>query len=222
MWYLKFKVQHRGCIYTPKTKELGLRDFTYPLGHVRKNKSVILSAVHVLEGTDESIRKYVGYLRKHKNILRIEGSGKVFFTKVKEELSPVEYLAVYNPELMFPAPVINDKDGFEIWQVASWDRKHLERIIKLSESQTITFFELMEFKKEVIREIYISNLLPKLAPKQLEALRLAFENGYYEVPKKTNLDKLARIMNVHKATYQEHLKRAEARIIPFIVGQKFT
>ncbi|MBI2045756.1 hypothetical protein HYT23_06870 [Candidatus Pacearchaeota archaeon] len=85
MWYLKFKVQHRGCIYTPKTKELDLTDFTYPLGHVLKGKFVILSAIHVLEGSSKSIKKYVSYLEKHKDVMKIEGSGNIFFTKVKEK-----------------------------------------------------------------------------------------------------------------------------------------
>ena len=222
MWYLKFRVKHEGCIYTSKTKELGIIDHSYPLGHVLRGKNVILSAIHVLEGSESSIKSYVSYLRRHEAILRIEGSGNVFFTQVIERLNHVEYLAVYNPELLFPAPVINDKDGFEIWQVASWDRKHLERIINLSKSPNIVYFKLLEFKEKVIHDVYIANLFPKIAPKQLEALRLAFENGYYNFPKKTDLNKLAKIMKVSKATYQEHLKKAEAKIIQFILKPKFT
>ncbi|MFH1801968.1 MAG: helix-turn-helix domain-containing protein [archaeon] len=222
MWYLKFRVKHKDCIYTPKTEELNIRDFTYPLGHVLNGNSVLLSAIHILEGSEGSIKKYVNYLKKHKDVLKIEGFGNVFFIRVREKLSTLEYQAVYNPELLFPAPMINDKDGFEIWQVASWDRKHLERIVKLSDSPVILDFKLLEFKKKIIHDVYISSLLPKLAPKQMEALRLAFENGYYEFPKKTDLNKLARLMRVHKTTYQEHLKRAESKIIPFILGQRFT
>lgn len=222
MWYLKFRVKHKECIYTPKTKELGLTDFTYPLGHVAKGKEVLLSSIHVLEGSESSVKKYVNYLKKHKSVLEIEGFGNVLFTKIKESLNPLEYQAVYNPELLFPAPVINDKDGFEIWQVASWNRKHLERIISLSKSSIILDFKLLEFRKKIIHDVYITNLLPNLAPKQSFALRLAFKNGYYEFPKKTDLNKLARLMKISKATYQEHLKRAEAKIIPFVLQQKFT
>lgn len=220
MWYLKFKVKHKGCIYTPKTKELNLIDYTYPLGHILKGKSILLSAIHVLEGSDTSIKKYVSYLKNHKNVLKIEGSRNIFFTKVKEKLSPSEYEAVYNPELLFPAPVINDKDGFEVWYIASWNRKHLEKILKFNKSPIITSFELLEFRKKIIHDVYITSLLPKLPKKQLEALNMAFENGYYAFPKKTDLNKLAKIMKVSKATYQEHLKRAEAKIIPFILQKQ--
>lgn len=222
MWYLKFKVKHEGCIYTPKTKELGLIDFTYPLGHVLKGKDTFLSAVHILDGSEDSKKKYINYLRRHKDVLELEGLGNVFFTKVRERLHPAEYRAVYNPELLFPAPIINGTDGFEIWQVTSWNRKYLERIIRLSKSRIIVDFKLLEFRKKIIHDVYIANLLPKLSPKQLEALRIAFTNGYYEFPKKTDLNKLARIMKISKATYQEHLKKAEAKIIPFILQPKFT
>ena len=222
MWYLKFRVKHEGCIYTPKTKELGIVDYTYPLGHILRGRDIFLSAIHVLSGSENSKEKYLNYLKRHKNVLELEGSGNVFITKVRERLRPAEYRAVYNPELLFPAPVVNDTDGFETWQIASWNRKYLEQIVGLSKSKTIIDFKLLEFRKKIIHDVYIANLLPKLAPKQLEALRIAFVNGYYEFPKKTDLNKLARGMKISKATYQEHLKKAEARIIPFILQQKFT
>ena len=222
MWYLKFRVKHKGCIYTPKTKALNIIDYSYLLGHFLRGKNIILSAIHVLEGSESSIKSYVNYLRKHENVLRIEGSGNVFFTQVIERLHPVEYSIAYNPELLFLAPVINGKDGFEIWQVASWNRKHLEKIINLRKSSIIIDFKLLEFKEKVIHDVYIANLLPKLAPKQLTALKLAFENGYYQFPKKTDLNQLAKIMKISKATYQEHLKKAESKIIPFILKQKIT
>ena len=223
MWYLKFRVKHEGCIYSPKTQEYGVIDFTYPLGHVLKGKVVHLSAIHVLQGAENAVKKYVNYLRKHPDILQIEGSGNVYFTKVRERMHPVEYRAVYNPKLLFPAPVVNDKDGFEVWQLACWDRAPLEKIMRLAKSSPIiTDFKLLEFRKKKIHDVYIASLLPKLPPKQLEALRLAYEHGYYQFPKKTDLNKLAKLMRVSKATFQEHLKRAEASIIPFVLQQKFT
>jgi len=222
MWYLKFRVKHKDCIYSPKTKEYGIIDFTYPLGHIVKGKEAHLSAIHVLQGSQEGMKKYVAYLKKHPTVLQIEGAGNVFFTKVREQAHTVEYRAVYNPELLFPTPVINGKDGYETWELASWNREPLEQVIRLSKTPVIEEFELLEFKKKVIHDAYITSLLPKLPPKQLEALRLAFENGYYAFPKKTDLNKLAKFMKVSKATFQEHLKRAEAKIIPFVLQQKFT
>ena len=42
----------------------------------------------------------------------------------------------------------------------------------------------------------------------------ASTNGYYRFPRKTNLKKLAKLMNVALPTYQEHLRKAEINLMP--------
>jgi len=56
--------------------------------------------------------------------------------------------------------------------------------------------------------------MPPLTEKQKRAFELAIEQGYYDIPKRTDLKKLSKLMKVSLATFQEHLKRAEAKIIP--------
>ena len=218
MWYLKFMVKHKGCIYSPYTKKFGITDFTYPMGHVLKGDEVHLSAIHVLQGPPAGVRKYITYLKKHPDILRIEGAGNVFFTLATEKVYPEEYQAVYNPELIFVAPIINGKDGCEIWQLASWNREPLQELIALSKRSSIVIeFRLLEFRRKVIHDVYVASLVPKLSPQQFEALRIAYEEGFYQFPKKTDLNQLARMMKKSKATVQEHLKKAEAKMMPFLL-----
>jgi hypothetical protein len=59
--------------------------------------------------------------------------------------------------------------------------------------------------------------LPDLSPKQREAIELAYKNGYYKYPKQTDLDKLSKIMGVGKSTFQEHLKKAEGKLLPYLI-----
>ena len=56
--------------------------------------------------------------------------------------------------------------------------------------------------------------MPQLTEKQKRVFELAVEEGYYDIPKRTELKKLAKLVGISLATYQEHLKRAEAKIIP--------
>ena len=65
-----------------------------------------------------------------------------------------------------------------------------------------------------LNNIYFPAIAPDLTDKQKRVFELAIENGYYDIPKRTDLKKLAQIMKIAIATYQEHLKRAEAKIIP--------
>ena len=57
-------------------------------------------------------------------------------------------------------------------------------------------------------------MAPDFTDKQKRAFELAVENGYYDIPKRIDLRRLAKVMEISIATYQEHLKRAEAKIIP--------
>ena len=61
-------------------------------------------------------------------------------------LSIVLYKAVYNPILIYPAPTYLSKEGFEITEVACWDRKVLQNLIKsLEKNKTTEYLEILHF-----------------------------------------------------------------------------
>lgn len=53
-----------------------------------------------------------------------------------------------------------------------------------------------------------------LTPRQLEIFRLACDYGYYEMPKKVTIDELAERTDISPSTLAEHLRKAEARVLP--------
>lgn len=52
-----------------------------------------------------------------------------------------------------------------------------------------------------------------LTTRQEEIVRVAFEKGYYDFPKKINIKKLARIFDVSPSTLNEILQRGEKKIM---------
>ncbi len=52
-----------------------------------------------------------------------------------------------------------------------------------------------------------------LTPRQAAALETAFRLGFYSFPRRTNLQEIARILHVSRATASEHLRRAEAKML---------
>jgi len=54
-----------------------------------------------------------------------------------------------------------------------------------------------------------SQLFEDITDRQLAALQLALESGYYEQPRKTSLRDLADQTAVARSTYEEHLRKAE-------------
>ena len=220
MWYLKFKYKHSDCIYAPKLKELDLNGFFYHANNYTKGNFVYTSAIIRLVGDELNIKRYVRYLKNHKAIVKIEVYDKIMFVLAKHKRDVLIYEIIYNPALIYPAPAYMSKEGFEIIEVASWERKAIENLISSYEkSKTTEYFEILQFKDRKMDELYISRLLPKLPPKQKEAITLAFKNKYYSFPRKINLDELAKFMKVSKQTFRENLRKAEAKIIPTFISE---
>ena len=77
--------------------------------------------------------------------------------------------------------------------------------------------KILKFKQEKINNISITSIMPSLSKQQYVAFNLAVNNGYYEFPKLITLDDLARLMKISYSTYQEHLKRAESKLLPSLI-----
>jgi predicted DNA binding protein len=94
------------------------------------------------------------------------------------------------------------KDDIEYW-VRS--KKYLENPLPSS------LFNSKDFLKFKL----VTEHLPV---KQREAFLLATRKGYYSTPRKTSVEELAHIMDVSPSTLAEHLRKAEARLLPLIGG----
>jgi|SRR3989344_6594253 len=217
MWYLKFKLRHSDCILAPLVEKYNLSVEFYPLGHYIKGNHVYVSAIHTAKGREEDIKKYVRDLKKNERVVRIEVS-KVIFTLVRESLSKKTYQTIYNPKLIYVSPGHNTADGYESWEIACWERKPLEDLIKaMEEAKTTLYFEVLRFEEKELDDVYVMGLFPQMPKKQREAMELAYASGYYRFPKETNLDKLAKMSRVSKQTFQENLKKAESRLMPLLL-----
>jgi predicted DNA binding protein len=64
--------------------------------------------------------------------------------------------------------------------------------------------------------LFLTHILPKLSAKQRETLNLAVKEGYYNFPRKINLDGLAKLLKLSKPTVQQHLRTAEKKMMPFL------
>ncbi len=66
-------------------------------------------------------------------------------------------------------------------------------------------------------EVYFPSVMPKLSPAQEKAIMIAYQWGYYEYPRRIDLRELAKIAKVSLSTYQENLRRAEAKMLPMLI-----
>ncbi|UCG00347.1 MAG: helix-turn-helix domain-containing protein [Candidatus Heimdallarchaeota archaeon] len=63
----------------------------------------------------------------------------------------------------------------------------------------------------------LDKLKQNITKRQMEALTVALNNGYYEIPRQVFLRTLAEEMNIKRKTYEDHLRKAEKSIMDFII-----
>ncbi len=61
--------------------------------------------------------------------------------------------------------------------------------------------------------ISMSSVFSDLTDKQVNSLLAALEYGYYQIPKKITAEDIARKHHVPRTTYEEHLRKAESKIL---------
>lgn len=56
-------------------------------------------------------------------------------------------------------------------------------------------------------------VVPELTGRQSQAIRCAYEHGYYEIPRAVTTDRIAAEMGIERRTAEEHLRRAENKLV---------
>lgn len=217
MWLIRFKVFHEDCAFSPLCKKYSVSDFIYLLGFNTKEKKFQWTNAHLLNGKDENISDFVKELKKSKKIKKLEVIKNYMISL--EEANKKDY-AVFSPlfskEIFYTQPIMIKPEGFEYWCLASWNREVLMKAF--SASKHFGSSELLEIKQTKIDSIFLPHINPGLTEKQMKAIKMAISKGYYQFPKKTNLQKLAKESEVAKETFFEHLQKAESKILSFLTG----
>ena len=63
----------------------------------------------------------------------------------------------------------------------------------------------------------INDIVQNMTIKQINALVEAYNNGYYDLPRKTTTEDLAKKFQINRRTYEEHLRKAEKEIIVVLI-----
>jgi predicted DNA binding protein len=109
------------------------------------------------------------------------------------------------------------KGGWEYYRFISFDEKDTRKV--LSELERYCKIEMISRRamaKGSVKDTMLvstSQLFGGLTRKQVQALIFAVENGYYQVPKKVTTEQMASKLKQPRTTYEEHLRKAEAKVI---------
>lgn len=209
MWIAKIKYRH-DCILGNRCKKFNVSLQGTGLSVFKENNKTITSSMHCILGDEKNIDKFIEDLKKDSNIIKLERKNNVFLLLERTKSKAIKY---FNPKIILVKPVLIDRDGYEYWEVSSWEKQIISEFVN-NIKKDFKDFKLLKFVNVKIDNIFFPKLMPDLTSKQKRAIELAIENGYYLTPKKTNLRKLATLMNISLATYQQHLRVAEEKLIP--------
>jgi len=212
MWVSKLKIKH-DCTIADRCKQFNCISYSLPLGNWHEKGYEYTSERHTIEGDEKDIKRFFEDLKKDKRICNIEicNNTLFFIGKRKKETIPSSH---WNPKIFFIKPVYVDKEGYEYWEIASWKKEVITKFIKdLKKDKDLTLI-IQKMQNVKLEDIHFPHIMPNLSKKQKRAFELAVEYGYYNFPRKIGLKELSKLMKVSISTFQEHLRKAEQKIIP--------
>ncbi|MFW9779810.1 MAG: helix-turn-helix domain-containing protein [Candidatus Heimdallarchaeota archaeon] len=137
------------------------------------------------------------------DVLRLD---KIFNKYNCLELPPVKYFAGREISNLIVTP---EEAGLILEDIRREDPSAKVDVLKLAPLKSVTEPYPFYLPLDVLKN--------DLTSKQREALKLAYRKGYYELPRSVFLENLAKEMNIHRRTYEEHLRRAEKKIMSYLV-----
>ena len=116
----------------------------------------------------------------------------------------------------FPlAQLIHEVGAFYIYPIKFVKGKEICILIFENKQKLKKVLKQLDTDWKVIRigNVNLQFDLEDLTPQQLKAVNLAIEKGYFEIPKKVNLEELSQQMKLSRTTFLEHLRKAERKIL---------
>ncbi|TFG32087.1 hypothetical protein EU528_04495 [Candidatus Thorarchaeota archaeon] len=166
--------------------------------------------IETLDGTETPLKKYVKSMKQSPSISEFEVTHKTEELYWTRAVHTIEGESIHNTVLqngcMTRLPIIIT-GGSQFHTILAPSQKHFSQMYSsLKERFT-------SVKIERVRRYASGMASPILTRKQSDAIAIAFSNGYYEIPRKTKIQKIAKDLGIKRVAMQERLRRAERAII---------
>ncbi len=217
MWITKLQLRHNDCPIVTRCQKFKLLVLSYPSTWYNKKGSKYATTTCYFQSSDEEKKKkFITDLKADKRITKVDISGDILTYEINLGKSGEHVMLYHDKRIFFVKPVVNHYDGHEYWEVAAWEKKELQQFIE-SLKKHMNICKILKMESSPLSDVYFPNIMPKVSPKQKKALELAYYHGYYAYPRKITLEELAKIAKVGISTFQEHLRRAELKLLPVII-----
>lgn len=210
MWVAKVRMSGEKGSIGRRAREFSISMSGFPVSFYETKKGIYVYIAGFLFGEEKNKEKFINDWRRDKKVLHFERKGDFLIAQIIE---PLSLKPMYSHKLINLKPVFIDEQGFNHWEIGSWNKKDLIEFINLVEKKFDG--ELISMTQREISSFSILSMQPKLTYKQKKAIELALKHGYYRYPREIALEKLAKLMKISYSTYQAHLRKAEKKLLPF-------
>ncbi|WP_456371259.1 helix-turn-helix domain-containing protein [Geoglobus sp.] len=186
---------------------------------VFKLENEVRANFHLLAESYEDLRSYIADIEKYSKYAReVYVIGKSDLEADIHARFPSHttfYDRVFSLEFM---PMrVSISGGYEYWTILIDEEKMsdtLNRLLRVDgiEVEVLSITNLKSFEDEEGEDI-VDQISRSLSMKQKKVLVEAYRRGYFEWPRKTSVDELAKSFGIAKSTCLHHLRVAESRIM---------
>ena len=210
MWVARIHINSKGTLIGSETPRYNITLLGFPLSYYYEKEWVVVHIAGTIFGKQKDKVNFVKALRKEKRTVHFEVNDDFFIGVIKD---PFFTQSIYNKEIIHIEPAFISDKGYEIIHIGCFDRKPLTKAIMLLKKKYRAELLSLQYKK--IKSISVIRIHPELTKKQKAAMALAIKHGYYHSPRRTDVQQLAALSGLSYATYQVHLRKAEAKLLPY-------
>jgi predicted DNA binding protein len=162
------------------------------------------------KGDEDAIKDYIKGLKSSPSIKEVNilhRSQDAYWTRVVHKLNRSSiHETILDSGCMTRLPIVVE-NGLQYHTILAPSQETLSELIRSLRKQ----FPHVRIKR--LRSQPTASFRITLTEKQQEAFLLAFQSGYYEMPRQSRIDQLCKKLGIKRVAMQERLRRAEKRII---------
>jgi predicted DNA binding protein len=216
---LNLSMFHHGCFSQVTENFPGLKMKVVSIKFVKKgiDKNGYLSVIRVSGENKKQLMEFFSALKKHSAIidielLNIQTTEALALLKIKVPSSSYDEI-ITSGGILYKPPEMSG--GLDVHSVITTDFKSLKGVLKeLDEIGDLKITRIGEIAPEMEKDF--------LTEKQTTALRFAVTEKYYSWPREVTLDNLAKKNKMKRRAFQEHLRKAESKLLPLLLREYLT
>ncbi|MHA2141320.1 MAG: helix-turn-helix domain-containing protein [Candidatus Thorarchaeota archaeon] len=162
------------------------------------------------KGDEEAIKNYIEGLEASSSIKEVNilhRSPEAYWTRVVHKLDRASiHETILDSGCMTRLPIVVEH-GLQYHTILAPSQDTLSELVRSLRTR-FPHVRIRRLKSQPTASFRVA-----LTEKQQDAFLLAFQSGYYEMPRKSRIDKMCKKLGIKRVAMQERLRRAEQRII---------